>query len=97
MFSFILSSPELTSLRFYYCFTLTDEFLEEAALLDRFPNLQCLEFYRCDSVTKEGIDSILNGRIVENPEITPAIFERRPGARRIRLTERARAHFQGDH
>ena len=63
MFSFILSSPELTSLRFYYCFTLTDEFLEEAALLDRFPNLQCLEFYRCDSVTKEGIDSILNGRI----------------------------------
>ena len=37
------------------------------------------------------------GENVENPEITPAIFERRPGARRIRLTERARAHFQGDH
>ena len=45
MLSFLLSSPELKSLKVYHCDALTDDILEKAALLHEFQNLEILHIF----------------------------------------------------
>ena len=59
-FPSLLSSPELVHLYVKDCVTLTDEILQKAALLHQFENLKHLELEQCNSVTKQGIDSLMN-------------------------------------
>ncbi|EFX72441.1 hypothetical protein DAPPUDRAFT_308264 [Daphnia pulex] len=56
----LLSSPSLRGLEITDCFELTDDLLERAALLHDFQHLQELELAYCDSLTKKGIDLLLN-------------------------------------
>jgi hypothetical protein len=56
----LLSSPSLRGLEITDCFELTDDILERAALLHDFRNLEKLELAYCDSLTKKGIDLLMN-------------------------------------
>jgi len=56
-FPSLLSSPELVHLYIKDCVTLTDVILQKATLLHQFRNL---ELEQCNSVTKKGIDSLMN-------------------------------------
>ena len=60
MLSFLFSSPDLKSLDVYFCDALTDDVLEEASLRHQFLNLERLKLFACDSVTKKGIDILMN-------------------------------------
>ncbi len=59
-FPSLLSSPELVHLYIKDCVTLTDVILQKAALLHQFRILEHLELEQCNSVTKKGIDSLMN-------------------------------------
>ena len=60
MLSFLFSSPDLKSLDVYFCDALTDDVLEEASFRHQFLNLERLNLFVCDSVTKKGIDILMN-------------------------------------
>lgn len=56
----LLSSPTLMHLYVKDCLTLTDEVLQKAATHHHFQNLEHLELEQCNSVTKQGIDLLMN-------------------------------------
>lgn len=54
----LLSSPQLVHLYVKDCVTLTDEVLKKAA--NHFQNMEHLELEQCNSITKLGVDSVMN-------------------------------------
>lgn len=58
-FPSLMSSPTLTHLYVKDCLSLTDEILQKASTLHQFQNLEHLELEQCNSVTKQGIDSLM--------------------------------------
>ena len=61
MLLFLLSSPSLMSLDLMFCSALTDDVVEEAVKLHQFRNLESLHIFKCNSITKKGIDFFMNG------------------------------------
>jgi hypothetical protein len=56
----LLSSPSLRILEIVVCIELTDSILERVVLLHRFQNLKHLKLAFCGSLTKKGIDFLMN-------------------------------------
>jgi hypothetical protein len=55
----LLSSPLLHRLVVHYCETFSDEVLQKAADFHGFQNLQMLDLFGCNSVSKRGIEALL--------------------------------------
>ena len=55
----LLSSPLLHRLVVHYCETFSDEVLQKAADFHGFQNLQVLDLFGCNSVSKRGIEALL--------------------------------------
>ncbi|XP_046452047.1 uncharacterized protein LOC124200011 isoform X2 [Daphnia pulex] len=56
----LLSSPTLTKIAIYDCFTLDDKIIEEACAKNSFKYLTKLWLYGCSNVSQKGIDFFLN-------------------------------------
>jgi hypothetical protein len=58
----LLSAPQLLDIAIVYCFTLTDDVLQEAARLQKFHYLENFELIECHNVTEKGIDIFMNAQ-----------------------------------
>lgn len=58
----LLSAPSLLDIAIVYCFTLTDDVLQEAARLQKFHYLENFELTACHNVTEKGNDIFMNAQ-----------------------------------
>lgn len=58
----LFSIPSLKKISCWYCITITDEILKQAARIHHFKNLESLELAVCASVSKNGIDVLMDDR-----------------------------------
>jgi hypothetical protein len=58
----LFSIPCIKKISCWYCTTITDEILKQAARLHQFKNLESLELAVCASISKKGIDVLMDSR-----------------------------------